>query len=345
MQQLTILILFFYCAITSLAEINAPRLRPSPYFGSITGMSYADIDGLGVHNYERSSGENNPLVYTAKAGYIDIGHLRESADRARYLFEVCRENILAGNKQFSYDVIEPAVYTITMKYPDNWDQLSEYQQQAIASEISIDLGQNLAQLTTIWHEIVTWYGYASTGLLSEQPSSFSWEDSYSDLLGTKLGAMALRENAVPYNEAMTEIIHCELSKLDPQSAETAKEATQTIDGKWFSGRYPFLTMKKRSFDVGFDDDAISPFRVPGICPNAEPVLCQVPRLDSLGQYGFSMCLQQMPKESERLNILKIISPDTGTDTLEPKRDFPVIIAHIRELAIKKAGSDVDKPIL
>ncbi len=345
MQRLTILILFIYCAITSWADINAPRLRPSPYFGSITGLSYADIDDLGTHNYERSAGEKNPLVYTAKAGYIDIGHLRESADRARYLFEVCRQNILAGNTQFSYEVIEPAIYTMTIKYPKNWDQLSEYQQQAIAREISIALGQNLAQQTTIWHEIVTWYGYASTGLLSEQPSSFSWEDSYSDLLGTKLGAMALQENTTPYNEAMTEIIHRELSKLDPQPAETAKEATRTIDGKWFSGRYPFLSMKKRNFDVGYDDQAISPFRVPGICPDAEPVLCEVPKLDTLDQYGFNASLQMMPKESERQDILKIISPDKDTDTLEPKQHFPVIIAHIRELAIKKTGPDVDKPIL
>lgn len=325
------------------AAIRSPRLRPSPYFGSITGMSYADIDGLGNHNYERSSGEKNPLVYTARAGYIDIGHLRESADRARYLFEICQKNILKEKTRFTFKVIEPAIYEVTLDYPEDWNQLSTEQRQAIAREVSIDLGQHLAQMTTIWHEIVTWYGYASTGLLSEQPSSFSWEDTYSDLLGTKLAAMVLRENNGPYNEAMTDIIARELAELDPQPAETARRATQTIDGNWFAGRYPFLTMKKRNFDVGFDDQAITPFRVPRICEETDEVLCGVPQLESLKYYGFIMHLEMTPRAAERHQVLKIVSPNGDRKTIQPAQDYPRIIAHIRSEAIQKGGPNVDKP--
>lgn len=347
MKRLAVSILFFLCAVisSSSAGVRSPRLRPSPYFGSITGMSYADISGLGEHNYERASGEKNPLVYTARAGYIDIGHLRESADRARYLFEVCQENILEGNVEFSYKVIEPAVYSVTLEYPDDWDQLTGDLQQDIAREIAIDLGQHFAQLSTIWHEIITWYGYASTGLLSEKPSSFSWEDSYSDLLGTKLAAMVLRENAQPYNEAMTEIIFRELLKLDPQPAATAKKATRTIDGKWFFGRYPFLTMKKRNFDVGFDDGSITPFRVPQMGFDAPPQLCAVPALESLDRHGFTRCLQMRPKANQKRQILKIIYPNKDGTTLQPDIHFPQIIEHIRAEAIRKSGPDVEKPTL
>jgi hypothetical protein len=319
-------------------------LRPSPYFGSISGLSYTEVQDLGRHDYDSFFGENNSLIYTARAGYIDMGHLRESADRTRYLFEVCYEKIRNSQLDFSYEIIEPAQYHVYVKYPDNWDSLSDDRRNQIAREVAIDLGQHFAHLSTIWHEIVTWYGYASTGLLSEKASSFSWEDGYSDLLGTKIAASVLRENR-PYNEGMTAKIVQEIQKLDPQSVEIAKKATETIKGKWFSGRYPFLSMKRRNFDVGFDDGYITPFRVPGICGDVPVEPCRVPTLDSLKKHGFTVRLTMTPRERERRNILSIIHSSRKQETLEPVKDFPVIVRHIRDEAIRKEGRNVDRPVL
>ena len=337
------LVWILWVASASAVSITSPKLRPSPYFGCISGLKFADVDDLDPHNYNASFWDQHPLIYTAKAGYIDVGHLRESADRARYVFQVCYENILKTNTTFSYEVIEPDIYKITLKYPDDWDQLEADQKQEIAREVAIELGQRYAQYSLIWHESITWYGYASAGFLSEKPSSFSWEDSYSDLLGTKLAAMALRENTKPYDEAMTEIIGRELKKLDPQSVAIAKQATNLIKGKWYSGRYPLVTMKKRNFDVGFDDGAISPFRVPGICEAALEEPCQVPSLEAVERYGFTVHLKMKPKADERKQIFKIIYPNDGT--LEPEKHFPRIVEHIRKLAVKEVDKDVDKPTL
>jgi hypothetical protein len=339
------IILLFAAFSAHAVAIDRPRMRPSPYFGSISGIDYADLNDLGKHNYDSFFGEKNPLIYTAKAGYIDIGHLRESADRTRYLFEICNNNIAKKNKRFSYKVVEKAIYRVTLEYPDYWDQLSDDKQRTISREISIDLAQYFAQQSTIWHEIVTWYGYSSIGLLSEKPSSFSWEDTYSDLLGTKLAAMVLRENPKSYNEAMKEIISRELAKLRPQSAQTAKKATKLIKGKWYSGTYPFVTMKKRNFDVGFEDKAISPFRVPGVYSEVQEQLCTVPSLGSLDTYGFKMHLQMKPKESQKKQVLKIVYPDKKGVVLQPAIHFPIIIAHIRQEAIREVGQDVDRPTL
>ena len=343
MRGIASIILLFEVFSAHAVAVAPPRMRPSPYFGSISGINYADLSDLGRHNYESFLGEKNPLIYTAKAGYIDIGHLRESADRTRYLFEICNHNITQKNKRFSYKIVEKAIYKVTLKYPDHWDQLSDDKQQAISREISIDLGQHLAQQSTIWHEIVTWYGYSSVGLLSEKPSSFSWEDTYSDLLGTKIAAIVLRANPKSYNEAMNEVISRELAKLDPQSAETAKKATKLIKGEWYSGKYPFVTMKKRNFDVGFEDKAISPFRIPGIYSEVPEQVCELPSLDSLETYGFKMHLQMTPKESQKKQILKIAYPDKKRVVLEPAIHFPAIIAHIRQEAIREVGQDVDSP--
>lgn len=336
--------IFMGCTVVASA-VQAPRLRPSPYFGSLTGVSFTEISDLGRHDYDNFFGENNSLIYTAKAGYIDLGHLRESADRARYIYEICYDNICRSKTGFSYEVIEPAVYHVRLTYPENWKQLSQDEKSRIAHEVAVDLGQHFAHLSTVWHEIITWYGYASTGLFSEKASSFSWEDSYSDLFGTKLGAMALRENTQSYNDAMTGIILHELEKLDPMSAETAKSATKKIRGNWYSGRYPFLSMKRRNFDVGFDDGYISPFRVPGIRTDTPAVKCKVPELESLTDYGFTMRLTMTPRASERKDVLPIIYPAGNATKLEPERDFPVIIEHIRSEAISDEGSNVDKPVL
>ena len=333
----------FWGASVCAVSINPPRLRPSPYFGCISGLKFATVDNLSAHHYDGSFWDQHPLVYTAKAGYIDIGHLRESADRARYVFEVCYENILKTDILFSYEVIEPDIYHVSIKYPDNWGQLADDQKQKIAREVAIELGQRYAQFSLIWHESITWYGYASAGFLSEKPSSFSWEDGYSDLLGTKLGAMALRENTKSYDEAMTELTVKELKKLDPQSVAIAKRATNLIKGKWYSGRYPFVKMKKRNFDVGFDDGAISPFRVPGVCDDAVEELCQVPPLEAVEQYGFTVHLTMTPRASEREQIFKIIYPNDGT--LEPEKHFPRIVDHIRQQAQKESGKHIEEPTL
>lgn len=325
--------------------LDTPRMRPSPYFGNLLGTDYTDIENLGEHSYDGSSRENNALVYTARAGYIDLGHLRESADRARYLFEVCRMNLMENRTQFDFKVVEPAEYHVTIQYPPDWQRRELNDRYQIIREISIDLGQYFAHQSTIWHEIVTWFGYASTGLFSEKASSFSWEDGYSDLLGTKLAAQVLRENTLPYDQAMTDAITRELSGLDPQSSDVAKKATDRIQGEWFSGRYPFLSMNKRNFDVGLDDGSITPFRVPGICPGVPEAACTVPSLDALSRHGFTVRWELTPRESERRKVLEIAHAPHDKDRLVPEEHFPILIRHIRNEAVREAGRYVDKPTL
>ncbi len=324
--------------------INPPRMRVSPYFGNILGMSYTSIDELGQHDYDAGSGENNDLLYTARAGYIDLGHLRESADRARYIYEISLERILNGETDYSFEVIESALYHVHLEYPSHWASLDEAGRERAACEAAIDIGHYAAHLSTIWHEIISWYGYSSTGFISEKPSAFSWEDGYSDLFGTNIAAEVLKSD-MPYNEGMTEVIRREIEKLEPLPAETAREATKAIRGKWFSGRYPLLKMKKRNFDVGLDDGEITPFRVPGIGPAAPEARCPAPRMEALKRNGFVMRLTMTPREMERRQVLEIIYPNGEGSELDPAVHFPIIIDHIRQEAIRESGPDIEKPTL
>jgi len=325
-----------------------PRLRVSDFFGDPGGMVFPDPNNLGPHCLDKCHDEKTGMLYTCKGGFVDLGHLREAADRAYCISQITYENLMKSNKTFSYRVIEPAHYDITLGYPDNWDQLSQQNKEAIARDVSRQLGQYLAHTSLIWHEIVTWYGFASSGLFSENISAFSWEDPFSDVLGTRLAAITLNDPAVFYDEdayenAMTVIIDKTLKKLDVQPRETAIEAANKVKGVWYEGGYYFfVTMKKRNLDVGLEDGAVTPWLVPGICPDAVPKSCPSPNFRFLDKYGFKIRVRMNPVEFQKIAIYKTLGLK-WSDQLIPHIHFPMLIESIRKEAKELIGDDVDTP--
>jgi len=321
-----------------------PHLRAGAYFGSVMEMYFPDPEHLGKHGYNNSPDEKDGMVYTCRGGFIDIGHVREAADRTAYIAGVTFDNLMNGKSEFSFKAIEPSRYFVTVQYPKYWEDSPA--KEKVASEVSIRLGEYLAETTTIWHEIITWFGYTSTGVFSEYISSFSWEDTYSDLLGTHLGAIALRDSGHEYDDAMTRLIDEELKRLGVQPADIAREAMKKIEGKWYTGGlYFFVTMNKRNFDIGLDDGFITPWLVPGICPGSKPQSYAVPNLDFLAEYGFSVKVEIEPRIFEEGKILRIIYPNGKGRRIEPAVHFRAIMEHIRKEAIEKYGAEVEEPQL
>jgi hypothetical protein len=319
------------------------KVRSGEYFGSLIKMNFVSADNLGKHKSKNGLPEKNGMVYTSRGGFIDIGHLREAADRTKYISELSFENMMKGQTQFSFRVLEPARYFVSIQYPQNWDNLQE--KEKIAKDVSIEIGQYCAQTTTIWHEMVTWFGYKSSGFFSEYLSAFSWEDPYSDLLGVTLAARALKSNENNYDDAMTSLIPQQLHGLGAQPPAVGKQALNRIRGQWFKGaHYFFVTMNKRNFDIGLDDGFITPWLVPGICQDCEPLPKPVPNLDLLFEYGFSFKLEVEPHEYERGKILAIVSPDAQNGRFQPAVDYPVIMEYIKNEAIAKSGPEVDVPV-
>lgn len=215
------------------------------------------------------------------------------------------------------------------------------EKEKIIRELSIDLGQYIPYCSTCWHEIITWYGYSCVGLFPEKPSSFSWEDLYSDLLGTRIAGQALKENA-NFDYSVTRILNNELERLDAQPVQIARNATKKIYGKWFSGAgYPFISMNKRNFDIGLDDGKLTPWLVPGICLNNIPNSCEVLDLRSISRKGFSFDLELEPKCGSGKKAAKIVNKTR----LQPELDFPRIVEHIKAQEIQKKGLSVCKPTL
>jgi hypothetical protein len=325
---------------------DGPRMRGGAFFGSPLGMTFSDPARLGKHSRSFSLSEVNGMAYTCRGGFIDIAHMREAADRTAYLAAVTYRNLMLGKTEFSFVVIEPSQYQVTISYPEDWNDRSAEDRASTAKEVSLRLGQHFAHTSMIWHEIITWYGFASSGIFPENISSFSWEDTYSDLAGTCLAVQALRDDKRGFDEAMTILIDRTLRDLDVQSAEFARRAAKRVEGEWFAGSmYLFVTMKMRNFEVGMDNGQITPLLVPGMCSDAEPQAWPVPSMDIVSQQGFAVEVQMEPRIWQQSRIYHDIGLQDTQSRIRPDVHFPEIMAHIKSEAWHgKALSDSSQPV-
>jgi hypothetical protein len=169
----------------------------------IPGVKYNDItsvENLGPHQYLGNANEGNGILYSKRGGFIDMGHLRDQADWTAYLYS----QILVS--QHNGEVVlnlgrEGGLKTLKLHVPADLDRSDA---ALLASRIAYNL--------SIWHEIATWFGSSSVPLVSERFSSFSIEDTYSNLLGATLGMKAI-ESELPYEKAMSLLIRQTLDTL------------------------------------------------------------------------------------------------------------------------------------
>jgi hypothetical protein len=312
-----------------------PKWRKGYYASATPGTIFLGPENLGAHG----SSEGNGIIYTCKAGHIDIAHLRKTADWTAFLAEKTYEKLLDDRKTFTFKLLEPSRYHVRIAYPQSWKSLSTEQKRQIAREVAIDLGQYFAYTATTWHEILTWFGYKITKVYSEFPSAFGWEDQISNLLGSHVASKAMRTTGVDFNEAVTAALDKELARLDIQPKKVAHRASQKVSGDWYSGGlYFFVIVRKRNLDIGLDDGHVTPFLIPGIeeCEGAGPVSYPVPDPDVL-EHGFSVSLQIEPREKVRKKILRIAHPTMPGSRIDPELHFARIMEHITRTAIEKWG--------
>lgn len=324
---------------------DAPRPRVACHPSPTAGTRYVDVSRLGPHRYRFSFREQNGIVYTARGGHIDITHVRKAADWSAYLAYQLRETLRDNKPSYSYRMREPSIYHVRIRYPQGWAALPEDVRQRIATDVSIDLGRYLSFVGTTWHEMLTWFGFKSAGFYSEYPSAFSWEDNYSNLLGSHLGALAARDPRYDYDRAMTVALAAELRRLRAQPPDVAKAAGEAVRDWWFVSGFVFCDMLKRHLDIGTGDGCVTPWVVPGFCDDADclPISYGTPNLEFLDEYGFSVDVEIEPREWERHKIFRILYPVWGDrePRIVPARHFGPILETIRAEAISRYGLGVD----
>jgi hypothetical protein len=322
--------------------------RPSVRMGTLPtpppGPRFSDPNHLGLHHYGGSFLESNGIVYCSKTGHLDVTHIRWNADWTRYCALQIQKTLVAKKPGFHFNItLESSTHDISFTYPANWDSLPADQKQKIAEEISYEIGPYITFNATLWHEIITYFGTHFTGIEPEFNSAFTWEDVYSNLLGTKVAVIAMKDKTKSYNNAMTDDIYATLKQLGVQPRKTALQASEKMRGKWYTGVIAVETIKK-NMDYG-QSGCVTPVLVPGMPCNEKSLCLPVPTTDILKKYGFKMNYQIYPHEWERGKFFKVAykGNPNGAKVIVPAIHFPIIMDYIRKDAVQRYKYIVDDP--
>ena len=240
---------------------------PVPFYQA---ENVVDADRLGHHVYNNSqlsgitnlmglSSETLGLLYTRKAGFIDIAHVRDTADNTLFLFSqiwprLGEEWQLELGTELASRRIQFRAFT---------PPKSQQQRYILATYLAAELSYQIA----VWHEIAQWYGYQSVFGFSEQVSAFSPEDLYSNMLGAKLSATLILNGRATtleqYNASMMAALPTALHQLDAATPVATRLQFDYVDGIWWnSKRYlpqKFLLLL-RDYETGNERE---PMMVPG----------------------------------------------------------------------------------
>ena len=323
-----------------------PRLREGITAAALVGAPFLG-ENLGTHGYYFRLSEKNGVVYTCRGGDIDTTHVRIAADWTAYLTAKSYRCLMRGEPGFSYKLLaDRSHHRVRISYPANWQSQPMEQRRRLAREAALVMGPYLAYTMVTWHEMLTWYGFRSVGLITEKQSAFSWEDGYSNLLGTVVAAKALRDTKHPYNEAVKLALDEEMRELGVQSAAVARRASESVRGTWYNGYVSFFVdMHMRNFDVGADDGLVAPTLIPNVraCPDALPAYYPAPTLGVLAKCGLSAYVEIEPHEWEKSKLLRIVYPNGGGKRINPAVHFAPIIAQICREAAEKYGPEMVSP--
>ena len=222
-----------------------------------------DLDGLGVHAFDsgiltyqqnkltgRPEFEHNGLIYTRRGGFIDIAHVRDTADLTIALFfkifpELGNDHVIELSPELGFR-------TIVFQKVDV-SHLTSRRRWLLAANLSARLAYQLAEA----HEIAQWHGYRSFVPWSEELSAYSPEDVYSNMLGARLAkALIIRniaQNRTMFNQNMTLWIKAAMKELEPVEKHQTQALLDAVDGSWWKsdvampGKFMVL---KRNYALG-----------------------------------------------------------------------------------------------
>lgn len=323
------------------AFADPPRARMGalPFYGPFTLYDRAEIGALGEHAYRRAglfadhSERERGIVYTERAGFLDIAHIRNSADMTGYIYSRARLAITEGWPRFQFKGYEPSIYSVSLNYPDAWETIPEPRRSRLIDQIALTLAQHAAFDVMSWHEILTWYGYKSTGILPEKNSAFTYDDIPSHALGVRLGAEAIRSDG-DFDQEMTRLLDEAMRDLGAVDPPTLDRAIRAVEGVWWSEPGE---PRRRLFDLGTGDRVIEPWVIEAMLDDERHdfLLVALRPIDGIDLRSF-WSVKIDPKVLEAYQIRRVL----GTDRrhIHPDSDFPVLV---RDIADRADGGESD----
>jgi hypothetical protein len=244
------------------------RLGALPFPGTFTLYTKADPAHLGRHRYghwPRPFGGDDEkergIVYTTRAGFLDLAHVRIAIDWGRHCTRLAQEAIVNGRDGLAVPGPDAAVFHVALEYPNGWGELPVAERARIVDAASRRVGQRVAYLVLTWHEVATWFGYRPF-LFDESRSAFTYDDTVATLVGLRVAGLAMagagEDTDDAFDAAATAALDAELRRLGACTPAQTEQAVRAVEGVWWSGDAPL----KRQADVcSADVDAVVPWLV------------------------------------------------------------------------------------
>ncbi|MGF1690964.1 DUF4056 domain-containing protein [Photobacterium kagoshimensis] len=229
------------CAFGDMQKVKLGPL-PIPFFRLNNIVSLDEIGphkfASGIYHYTPASAsasgvtgsENNGLLYTTQGGFIDLAHVRDTADDTIGLFFEMLNYLGTAHRIELPAELGPRY--VEMKAFDT-SNFSDAQKWRIAA----NMAARIAYFKAESHEIAQWHGYSSFSQWPETISAYSIEDLYSNMLGAKLTLALIEQykmlNETEYNQNLTLWIAASLKQLGVVSTEQAQLALEVVDGQWW----------------------------------------------------------------------------------------------------------------
>jgi hypothetical protein len=352
------------------------NLRPCCAFGSdirvtlgpipIPGYKIAnilDVDDLGSHTYDSgyvhspSQGaadgrltlnrENNGLIYTCRGGFVDTAHVRDYIDWSLYVSSQIARAVLATEPVEFELPDEGGSRRIVVRALD-----PDLVRHIGPRRLSVWLAEWITFKMSIWHEIATWYGFASVPGFPEEASAFSPEDLYSNAIGVRLLPAIVYHRAerseLDFNGSVDPWLRQVIEFLGPVPREVAIEAAEAVDKLWWDSdaRVPekaLVLRRNMDFEGTIFPWLVPPSRMPAslrdACGDApEPQVLAAPESYAGVSFGDWVTLEIVVDD----DIAKR-DPFTKIGRRVTQGDFPTIVAAIRNQNRAEFGEDADRP--
>lgn len=312
-------------------------------FGLKLGIAKViDKDKLGEHRFARlnGSGDNIGMIYTCRAGFVDVSHLRDNADWSGHIFKKLPEWL--GSGQEVDGRTEGGFKSRRVFFP----KLSKEDLASLSDDDKEELAVSIGFAFALLHEIPTAFKIAvsapATLISYETSSAFSLEDAFSNLLGNKLGAKAAR-NSVSFNQGMTSLLKETLLDLVAQPEVNTYAAYEMVRNDWwirgFKGTFDHVLRRDFTYE-----GMVEPRRIENapFCANVPVKKLSIPNKLSNGKSVNDY--YEIRGEMNRKLQKSLLRLGVGVnDSVMTQSDFPEMIDAIKKDFVKRLGTIILKP--
>lgn len=339
----------FSLVLLAMAGCNgsAPRTRLGalPFPGLLTLYTLADPNDLGVTRYEstpRIVGDERSrgILYTKRAGFLDLAHVREAMDWTWYANRQVAIAIRAQKPEAELAGIDGCSFRILFNYPDDWNVMTDEEKDIVIKELARRIGGTIAFHAMTWHEIITWFDYRTTLIIPEKGSAFTYEDTASHLIGMMAADEAIRNTTGSWNKDATFALNNTLVKMEVVSAQDASVAVKLVEGKWWKNS----VCVRRHIDVGNHLGEVQPWVVRGApWGDVAAQTLQLPALtDVLGRdYVGFWEMRIEPSILIPSRVLRVT--ELPSRVIDPRVHFPILMNDIKNNMKRELGPRVDQP--